>query len=121
MRFDSDLLNWTNYVKLFDLQNSQVLNNDEPVAINILPEENLSDNEISDNNGRETMNENTNSDADENLVIDNQLEVEPTENIPKEDNKEPDDYELTQLHQFDESLMRNLTQIQATKLQISWV
>ena len=51
MRFDSDLLNWTNYVKLFDLQNSQVLNNDEPVAINILPEENLSDNEISDNNG----------------------------------------------------------------------
>ena len=67
------------------------------------------------------MNENTNSDADENLVIDNQLEVEPTENIPKEDNKEPDDYELTQLHQFDESLMRNLTQIQATKLQISWV
>lgn len=115
MRFDSDLLNWTNYVKLFDLQNSQVLNNDEPVAINILPEENLSDNEISDNNGRETMNENTNSDADENLVIDNQLEVEPTENIPKEDNKEPDDYELTQLHQFDESLMRNLTQIQATK------
>ena len=69
----------------------------------------------------ETMNENTNSDADENLVIDNQLEVEPTENIPKEDNKEPDDYELTQLHQFDESLMRNLTQIQATKLQISWV
>ena len=66
------------------------------------------------------MNENTNSDADENLVIDNQLEVEPTENIPKEDNKEPDDYELTQLHQFDESLMRNLTQIQATKLQISW-
>ena len=39
MRFDSDLLNWTNYVKLFDLQNSQVLNNDEPVAINILPEE----------------------------------------------------------------------------------
>ena len=53
MRFDSDLLNWTNYVKLFDLQNSQVLNNDEPVAINILPEENLSDNEISDNNGRD--------------------------------------------------------------------
>ena len=33
------------------------------------------------------MNENTNSDADENLVIDNQLEVEPTENIPKRTTK----------------------------------
>ncbi|CAX43100.1 DNA polymerase zeta catalytic subunit, putative [Candida dubliniensis CD36] len=115
MRVGSDLLNWTNYLLLFESQHDQKLDNDIPIAINILPEENLSENESSDNNDMAMVNANVNSNADENLITETPFDGEPTENAQENNNEESDECKLTQLHQFDETLMRNLTQIEATQ------